>query len=440
MNAAAGGAGRPSLLYLCHRIPYPPNKGDKVRSWNWLKRLSVDYRVSLATFVDDDDDWQHEGVLREYCERLCLRPLTTAAKLRRAATGLLRGAALTTSVYEDRHMHRFVREVVADGGADRVLLFSSGMLPYVAHCEPRRVLLDFVDVDSVKWGQYAQTARQPMRFVYAREAVRLREAEADAAREACATTLISAPEASLFEDQLAQAGGRAGARVEIVGNGVDTAYFDRANLPSADPLPLPAEAPLVVFTGAMDYPPNADAAAWFVRASWPAVRERVPGAQFAVVGARPTEAVRELARVDGVTVTGTVPDVRPWLAGARAAVAPLRVARGIQNKILEAMAMELAVVSTEAAAEGIAPGHDVVVCRPPDNADTGGDDEALAASIADAVVDLLTRAPDEREAAARRAFVLAHYDWDAAANRLRELLGDQPVLTLNQSPTSTGSH
>jgi sugar transferase (PEP-CTERM/EpsH1 system associated) len=253
-----------------------------------------------------------------------------------------------------------------------------------------RRVIDMVDVDSDKWTQYAATQRWPLSWLYAREGRQLAKWEARVAREFDATVLVSAEEARLLQRRAPVARERIGA----FENGVDADYFS----PARDyPNPYAVGVQGVVFTGAMDYWPNVDAATWFAERIFPAVRERVPSAQFTIVGSRPTAAVVALARQPGVVVTGSVPDVRPFLAHAACAVAPLRIARGVQNKVLEAMAMARKVITTAQAAEGIraAAGRDFILAR--------GE-----ADLAAAVVEALRNVGP---VPAARACILENYDW-----------------------------
>ncbi|HEY9145132.1 MAG TPA: TIGR03087 family PEP-CTERM/XrtA system glycosyltransferase, partial [Thiobacillus sp.] len=320
------------LLFLAHRIPFPPNKGDKIRSFHLLRHLSKHYAIHLGAFVDDPDDWQYQDALKPYCASIKLLPLLNPRRSRLASlSGLLTGEALTLPYYRNRELKRWAADLADSGKVTRGLAFSSAMAQFMPAGLARRVL-DMVDVDSDKWMQYAPTQRWPLSWVYAREGRKLAAWEAQVAQDFDATLLVSCDEAALLQRRVPQACDRIGA----FENGVDADYFS----PARDyPNPYLPDVLGVVFTGAMDYWPNVDAVSWFAERVFPAVREAMPAAQFTIVGSRPTEAVLALARQPGVVVTGSVPDVRPYLAHAACAVAPLRIARGIQNKVLEAMAM-----------------------------------------------------------------------------------------------------
>lgn len=337
------------ILFLCHRIPYPPNKGDKIRAYHELRALSEHYRVHLGTFVDDAGDWQHCGALEAYCGETCYRPLPPLQARIRSAAGLVTGDPLSFPYYRDRKLQRWVDRIMQQRPIDAVVVFSSTMATYVQRYDDARRVLDFVDVDSEKWRQYAPTASVPMRWIYAREGHRLLAAERRLASSFDASVFVSEAEARLFKKRAPESADR----IMAVPNGVDSTYFD----PDRD-YPDPYDGGgrrTLVFTGAMDYRANIDAVAWFTYQVLPMIRKVRSDAIFCIVGARPARAVLDLAQLPGVEVTGTVDDVRPYLAHAALAVAPLRIARGLQNKVLEALAMGKRVVMTPEAATGLKP-------------------------------------------------------------------------------------
>ncbi|MHB0917649.1 MAG: TIGR03087 family PEP-CTERM/XrtA system glycosyltransferase [Thiobacillus sp.] len=377
------------LLFLAHRIPFPPNKGDKIRSFNLLRHLSTRYAIHLGAFVDDPDDWQYRDALKPYCASIKLLPLHPRRAKLASLVGLLSGEALTLPYYRNRELARWAHELAASGAVTRGLAFSSAMAQFMPASLARRVL-DMVDVDSDKWTQYAPTQRWPLSWLYAREGRKLAAWEARVAQDFDATLLVSHAEAALLQQRAPAAQHKIGA----FENGVDADYFS----PARDyPDPYPPGVQGVVFTGAMDYWPNVDAVSWFAERIFPAVRAAVPGAQFTIVGSHPTDAVLELARQPGVVVTGSVPDVRPWLAHAACAVAPLRIARGVQNKVLEAMAMARPVVASAQAAEGIRA--------------EAGRDFTLALGEAEFAHAVVARLQTASSAAPARDCILAHYDW-----------------------------
>ena len=339
------------LLFLCHRIPYPPDKGDKIRSHQLLLRLLRRHRVHLGAFVDDPDDWRHVDHLRTLCADGDCRFVGLHPRLARlrALSGLLRGEPLTLPYYREPAMARWVAEIVREKPIRHIVVYSAAPAQFVLDGVPDGVrrLIDFVDVDSAKWQQYAEGRRGFWRWLYRREARTLRDFERRVARRFDRSFFVSPAEADQFRELAPESAGR----IDYWVNGVDTDHFSPA---TAHPNPYGPEERVLLFTGAMDYWANADAVCWFADAVFPAVLEQVPRARFVIAGGRPTAAVRRLGERPGIRVTGRVPDMRPYLAHAWAAVAPLRIAQGIQNKILEAMAMARPVLATGKAMTGIA--------------------------------------------------------------------------------------
>ena len=396
------------LLFLAHRIPYPPNKGDKLRSYHVLKHLAKRYRVHVGTFVDDPSDWQHVDTVKALGggETLCL-PLSPRAARIRSAIGLATGEALALPYYRDARMTRWVEDLVLRRRVRRVVVFSSPMAQYVNDLDDVDRLIDFVDVDSDKWNQYAAASGRAMAWLYRREARFLLDFERHSASRAIASVFVTKPESALFR----KLAGDLISPVITVENGVDAEFFSPAHGAVPDGWTHRRDDPAnrsIVFTGAMDYKPNVDAAAWFSREVLPRVRHQLRDATFWIVGARPTAEVRSLARADEIHVTGTVAEVRPYLAHAGVVVVPMRLARGIQNKALEAMAMGAATVvsTTSALALNAVPGRDFELA---DDAD----------SFARAVIELLQdRAARERLGRAGRQAVLENYDWSRNLARI----------------------
>jgi sugar transferase (PEP-CTERM/EpsH1 system associated) len=396
------------LLFLTHRIPYPPNKGDKIRSFNLLKHLTQDYRVHLGAFIDDADDWRHTDAVRGMCGDTCFVSLRPALARLGSLRGLVTGEALSLPYYRSARLQRWVDAILERGTVRHVLVFSSVMGQYLddrlfAHA---RCVMDFVDMDSDKWCQYGENRPWPLSWIYRREGRALFRYERRQAMRFHASVFVSEAEANLFKRLAPETADRVG----FVENGVDTDYFS----PERDyPRPYGAEERALVFTGAMDYWANADAVEWFARQVFPQVRAQVPQARFYIVGARPSEGVRRLGKQSGIRVTGAVRDVRPYLAHAVAAVAPLRIARGVQNKILEAMAMGRPVLGTPQAFDGIRPcaGLEPLMNEAPE-------------AMARAAVGLLCG--DARDDLGRRGreCVLRNYNWSENLRHIQRLLKD----------------
>ncbi|WP_314438533.1 TIGR03087 family PEP-CTERM/XrtA system glycosyltransferase [Massilia timonae] len=391
------------LLLLIHRIPYPPNKGDKIRSYNLLKHLARDYRVHLATFVDDADDWQHVPTVEAMCASSHFAALNPLLARVRSLGALVKNRSLSLDYYQDAGMARWVEQTVAAHGVKRVMVFSSPMAQYVDGIRDARRVIDFCDVDSDKWRQYADKKSWPMSWLYRHEARQLLRYERQVASQYDASLFVSKPEADLFR-QLAP---ESVARIGHFSNGVDTDYFSPEHALAS---PYAAGEKALVFTGAMDYWPNVDAVQWFCDDVFPALSAQNPALRFYIVGSRPNPQVQALAQLPGVTVTGTVPDVRPYIRHATLAVAPLRIARGIQNKVLEAMAMGTPTVVSPQALEGI---------------DAVPDQELAVADGAPAWIETLGAllARDNREMGrAARARVEHHYSWPSNLACIEERL------------------
>lgn len=342
-----------NLLYLVHRLPYPPNKGDKVRSYHLLKHLARHHRVFLGTFVDDPGDEVFIDTVRNFCQDLHVARLHPRAAKLRSLSGLLTRQALGLGYYRDAALQSWVNRIRAEQQIDATVVFSSVMAQYLEDVPTDAsspVLVDFVDVDSAKWTQYSTKHRWPLSWLYRREGDHLLAYERAVAARSAHSFFVTESETALFKKMAPECADK----VESMSNGVDSDYFAPAVArlsPFASAGKHRGEIPLV-FTGAMDYWPNIDAVTWFVSDILPALRHTWPQLRFYIVGRNPPSSVQALA-CESVLVTGTVPDVRPYLQHAAVVVAPLRVARGIQNKILEAMAMGRPVVASQFCVEAI---------------------------------------------------------------------------------------
>ncbi|MEA3001552.1 MAG: hypothetical protein QOH81_340 [Sphingomonadales bacterium] len=390
------------ILFLAHRIPYPPDRGDKIRSWHELKHLSRLARVHLACFADDAADAAHLPALREALNGRLGEARVEVRRTGKAVAGaraLLEGRPVSLALFDSHGLRAFVRRLLATRDIGMIFAFSGQMAQFVPPRAPQRFVMDFGDMDSEKFASYAEEGGL-MAPIHRREARILFAHEREVAARADVSLFVSDAEAGLFRDRVKLPG----ADIRALQNGVDLRFYD----PAAVVAPAEAPHPLIVFTGQMDYAPNIDAVSWFAAEVLP----MLPGITFAIVGRKPSEAVRKLAG-ERVIVTGAVNDVRAWLAAADIVVAPLRIARGIQNKVLEAMAMARPVVASPAAFEGIdaKPGRDLVVAD-------GAEEQARA--IGDLLADPPAAAAIGK--AARRRMEQA-YRWEAQLAPLAEILG-----------------
>jgi sugar transferase (PEP-CTERM/EpsH1 system associated) len=404
------------LLFLCHRIPYPPNKGDKIRSFHLLHHLSQHFAIHLASFVDDPEDWPWVPEVEKFCETCLFLPLKPWQAKIRSLSGLLTGDALSVPYYASKPMKNWVNRQVAEHGIGHVLVFSSSMAQFVM--DPalalERKIIDFVDIDSDKWEQYAKQKPFPLSWLYRREARCLLAYEQRLAQYFDAGLFVSSSEAAMFKKLVPATADKIG----FYNNGVNTEYF-RTSPDHQNPFP-PGIRP-VVFTGAMDYWPNIDAVQWFAREVLPRLLAAHPEMRFYIVGSNPAKAVQQLAEQPGVVVTGRVEDVRPYLQYAEGAVAPMRIARGVQNKVLEAMAMSRPVIVTSKGLESI---------------NASDRQQVLLADHADEYLDLLQQVLNgdwEGIGARARQYVVDNFVWEKNLPEVVLLLGKSSDVAAEQA-------
>jgi sugar transferase (PEP-CTERM/EpsH1 system associated) len=399
---------KPKLLLLTHRAPYPPDRGDRIRSYHLLRYLSRQYDVFLGATNDEPVSAETKAALAELTADLAICPLGrsrwgaavwTLATGRSATEGLFASSELTRRVRTWARQHRF----------DAVIAFCSSMVQFATVPELADVplVVDLVDVDSQKWLDYSAAVRGLKRQLFLLEGHRVHKLEQAIVRRARAITLVSEAEGDLFRHACPND------KTIAVPNGVDLDYFTD-KFPVAEPKPNQC-----VFVGVLDYRANVESLVWFCREVWPRVIATKSDAVFAIVGKSPAPAVKQLATQSGVRLVGPVPDVRPYIAESRFSVAPLQIARGIQNKVLEAMAMGKPVVASPQALEGI----DLVVGREAISAATPADWSA-------AMLRLFVSAHDANNLGdAARRFVSAQCSWNASLSRLDQILPDyQPAV------------
>ena len=328
------------ILFLTHRLPYAPNRGDRVRAYHILRHLASYAQVDLVSLVHDDKEASHAGDLASFTSSV------TVVRVPRLRNMVMSGLRLPTrrptthSMLDAPELTPAIARVVGRNRPDLVFAYCSG-LAHVVFQPPLRdlpLVVDMVDVDSEKWADLAGVTKPPLSWIYAREARRLAVFEAALAHKAKVTFITTEHERQALL-RLAP-----DARVEVIQNGVD--------VEALRPPGPPATSANVVFCGVMNYPPNEEGAIWLVKEVWPLVRAVRPDARLQLVGASPSKVVQALAAAD-IEVTGSVPDVRPYLWGAAVSVAPLQRARGVQNKVLEATAAGLPVVVTTVVLAGL---------------------------------------------------------------------------------------
>jgi sugar transferase (PEP-CTERM/EpsH1 system associated) len=405
------------LLLLVHRIPFPPNKGDKIRSYHLLRHLAKTYTVHLGTFVDDPEDFKHVETVKQWCGESAFIHLNPMLAKLRSVTALLANRPLSLDYYRSAALQTWVNTTISKHSIKKIVVFSSAMGQFVKAFPQTRRIVDFVDIDSDKWLQYAAKKVWPMSWLYRREGQTLLTYERKLAKSCDASLFVSQAESDLFKQLAPESADKIG----FFNNGVDTDYFSPE---FAHHSPYATQGKHIVFTGAMDYWPNVDAVQWFVDAIFPKVLARHPDVLFYIVGTRPTDQVRQLASTLGVRVTGSVPDVRPYLAHADIAVAPLRIARGIQNKVLEAMAMAKTVVVSPQALEGI---------------DAVAEKELVLAMDSNQFVNAICTLLDKKNEGigiTAREKVINRYNWDSNLRGVDALLDGAPPVHLGTGPNA----
>ena len=384
------------ILFITHRIPYPPNKGEKVRAFNIIRHISAHHDVYLASLYDDNNDSQYMSELKKFCREVYLFRLNPSIAKVKAALCLLLGIPATVGYFNSRKMKIKIDKLLASQKFNLIFAYSSSMAQYVMDADIPKIM-DFVDCDSAKWDQYSKTARFPSSFVYAREHELLKKYEKEIAEKFNKQLVVTEAEKKEFSAFTPVD------RFKVLTNGVDTGFFKVSQQDAGKRL---------IFTGAMDYFANIDGVAYFCKEIFPLVKKAHPDVEFYIVGYRPTTAVRALAGIEGVTVTGSVTDVREYLDKASVCVVPLRIAQGVQNKILEAMASGLPVVATSKVLPGLnaKPDRDLLVADEP-------------ADFAKKVIMLLENMSLRKEmGTSARKYVEENHNWDKNLGKLDDVL------------------
>lgn len=388
------------ILFLCHRVPYPPKRGGKIRPFNMIRHLARNHQVTVATLARSRQEVAEGQGLRDYCQDLFIGTIPHVIGWSRFALHTATPFPSTFAYFYSLWLARRVKTLLSRERFQAILVHSSSMGPYVARYTGCRKIMDFGDADSEKWLEYARRAPFPLSLAFHLEGLKVRRYERwlGSCFDACSVNTPGEREVLVkFVEK----------PVEVITNGVDLEYFYPGRNGG-----IPYHPRRLVFTGNMSYPPNVDAAKHLVFDILPRIWSEMPDVELYIVGMDPTPAVRRLGDGRRVVVTGRVDDVRPHLEGPAVAVAPLRIARGLQNKVLEAMAMRVPVVASPAASEGI----DAVANR-----------DLLVADGADAfasAVLCLLRDPcmRERYAAAGRAYCERNHNWDCLLGRLEDLV------------------
>lgn len=403
---AAGG----EILFLAHRVPFPPNRGDKIRAHHLLTKLAQLAPVHVGCLAESAEDRAGIADLAamsaSYCAPQRSKPLVLAG-----LEAMAKGQPVSLTAFHSAALAQWVRDTLAARPIAAIVVFSGQMGQYVPDHYAGRVVIDLCDVDSAKFESYADAGERV--WLNRREARLLAREEERLGQRADATILITAAEAALFRSRLDDP---ARVNVQVIGNGIDADYFDPAAVSPHAGIAA-RRGPHVTFTGQMDYRPNEQAALWAIEHLLPALRTHHAGAELHIVGRNPTRALMAMQSRQGVNIWGEVPDVRPFIAASDCVIAPLMIARGVQNKVLEAMAMARPVLLTPEAATGIAASDGAQWMVEP------ADAKAMAARIAALLAD---PAQGHAMGKAARDFVLRHHAWAAMLEPLAGLVGAVP--------------
>jgi len=382
---------KPHVLYLTHRVPFPPDKGDRIRNYHMLRQLSARAEVDLIALADEPVPPVTYAALAKHCRRVEIVPVHGVLRKLRAAWSAATFRSLTEGAFHEPQVDDAANAMAATADYGAVLVSCSGLAPYLRRGALAKLpgFVDLVDVDSQKWFDFAAVQRGPKKWLYQFEGRRLRKLERNLPTWAEAVSIVSPAETRVYDSFAGEGSG------VTAMNGVDLEYF----------APVPLDCPVdlaCVFVGALDYLPNVDAACWFADEVWPGIRERYPTAEFRIVGRKPAARVQSLHGKPGVVVVGQVPDVRPHVAAAAVTVVPMRLSRGLQNKVLEAMAMAKPVIAAPPALAALAvePGRDLLQAEMVEEWHAG--------------VSTLFDFPERRRdlSIAARRFVEEHHHWD----------------------------
>ena len=399
------------ILFLSLRCPYPPHRGDRIRSYNFIKQLSKQHAVTLVYFAESESDIESAKDLEPFCERVEWVRFHRSFAFMNTGLHCLSRRPLQLHYWYAPQMQRKINQLLEQEHFELIHAHLFRMGQYVTEVQGPAKVLDLCDslalnlsrraeLESNPWLAKIKLDCTPKRFLVKLEESRVRRYEVDIMKAFDCGTVVARFDRDYLlkqDDSL---------NLSIVPMGVDLGYFQ--------PKPIVQPSLLLLFTGTMNYFPNSDAAIYFCNEIFPRIREQYPKAQFYIVGNHPSDQVKRLEAQDGVFVTGYVPDVRPYFEKASVFVAPLRAGSGIQTKNLEAMAMGVPVVTTSVGAMGLEAdiGKELLVADTP-------------AAFAEQVIHLLNN-EDLREKLARtaRTRVETNYSWEAIGDRLKHVYSE----------------
>lgn len=376
------------IFFICQRVPFPPDRGDKIVTFQEVRHLSQRHEVHVFCLADGADDLANVAGVVDHAASVTAVPVTKLRSRLRSLLALGSRRPLSMAAFDEAKLHDAIIRKYDEARPDLIIVFSCNVAQYAEHFAGVPRIMQFHDLDSLKWAQFAVFKNIALKWIYQTEAIRLLAYERSIARRFSHSLVCSAAERADFERLFP------GIEVSLVGNGVDLDHFR--------PLGAKKRPGSMIFTGVMDYFPNVDGVLWFCDEVLPRVQSRVPEASLTICGNRPTAAIVRLAKRPGISVTGWVPDTRPYIDSAEVCVAPLRVARGVQNKLLEALAMGLPCVASGVAWRGTAV---------PKGAGILVSDDAV--EFAEHVIQLLRAATLRTDMAAKaRAAVEIVYRWE----------------------------
>lgn len=388
-----------NILFVCHRFPYPPNRGGKIRPFQMIRHLNQKHRITVATLAHSQEEVQQGSELSHHCSEVLVEVLPGPRRWIQAVGALPTVAPSSGRYFHSAKLLHRIAGLHQQRQFDAVIVHCAFVAGYVRNISAPFRMLDFGDLDSRKWSDYARYRAFPWSAGYALEAFKLLRVEQELARQFDYCTVTAQGELESYNEMGASTPAR------VIPNGVDTEYYRLSGTHRQDSL-------TVVFLGRMDYYPNVAGALEFVEKVWPRIRSKIPEAKFRIVGSNPVSKIRALQDLDGISVTGYVPDVRPHVADAAVAVAPLSIARGTQNKVLECMAMGIPVVASPQVAKGVQaiPGRHLLVGN-------------SSREFADQVIALLQE-PERRRKMADEAHqqVVSAHSWSESMKLLDEVL------------------
>jgi sugar transferase (PEP-CTERM/EpsH1 system associated) len=398
-----------NILYVCHRFPFPPKRGGKIRPFNMIRHLSASgHKVTVCSLARSAEEAEEGRGIAPHCADFEMAQVSNRLQTLRMVVRLPVTTPSSMGYFYSPTLAQRVRRRLSEQKWDLIFVHCSSVAQYVEHINDVPKILDFGDMDSQKWLEYANYKSFPLSLGYRFEGAKMLAAEKRLARRFDLCTATTRAEWETLD------GYGTGVASDWFPNGVDADFF----CPTGEPY----DADTISFIGRMDYYPNQECMARFCEQIWPILKSRRPNMKLLIVGADPTPEMRKLGDIPGVTVTGSVPDVRPFIRSSALMVAPLNIARGTQNKILEAMAMGVPVVTSTIAAGGVdaeSVKHFLVADTP----------EEYAQAIL-----RIVESPEERErlASAGRQRMLSHHAWPHSMARLDQII-DRCIKTFNES-------